>query len=98
MTPGQLTRAWNRNPWKVWRISTSLLNWSRTWYFHGGEVDAVGQSLPQCLSDVAVGFTGMDFETAVRERISILSILVNIVLMHCEIPLMPLSASNFEKP
>jgi thiamine pyrophosphate-dependent acetolactate synthase large subunit-like protein len=31
----------------------------------------------QCLGDAAIGFTGMDLETAVRDRIPVLSILLN---------------------
>lgn len=39
--------------------------------------------------DAAIGFTGMDFETAVRERIPILSILLNNFAMAIELPIMP---------
>ena len=35
--------------------------------------------------DAAIGFTGMDFETAVRERIPILSILLNNFSMAIEL-------------
>jgi len=38
--------------------------------------------------DAAIGFTGMDFETAVRERIPILSILLNNFSMAMELPIM----------
>ena len=41
--------------------------------------------------DAAIGFTGMDFETAVRENIPILSILFNNFSMAIEIPIMPVS-------
>ena len=44
--------------------------------------------------DAAIGFTGMDFETAVRERIPILSILFNNFSMAIEIPVMPVSAGR----
>ena len=37
----------------------------------------------------AIGFTGMDFETAVRERIPILSILMNNFSMAIELKVMP---------
>ena len=38
--------------------------------------------------DAAIGFTGMDFETAVRERIPILSILLNNFSMAIELHIM----------
>ena len=45
--------------------------------------------------DAAIGFTGMDFETAVRERIPILSILFNNFSMAIEIPIMPVSQKKY---
>jgi acetolactate synthase-1/2/3 large subunit len=45
--------------------------------------------------DSAIGFTGMDFETAVRERIPILSILLNNFSMAMELPLMPVSTERY---
>ena len=39
--------------------------------------------------DAAIGFTGMDFETAVRERIPILSVLLNNFSMAIELTIMP---------
>src|SRR6516162_7591514 len=45
--------------------------------------------------DAAIGFTGMDFETAVRERIAILSILFNNFSMAIEIPIMPVSQAKY---
>ena len=45
--------------------------------------------------DAAIGFTGMDFETAVRERIPILSILLNNFSMAIEIPIMPISTEKY---
>jgi len=45
--------------------------------------------------DAAIGMTGMDFETAVRERIPILSILMNNFSMAMEIPAMRLSDAKF---
>ena len=38
--------------------------------------------------DAAIGFTGMDFETAVRERIPILSVLLNNFSMAIELTIM----------
>jgi thiamine pyrophosphate-dependent acetolactate synthase large subunit-like protein len=40
--------------------------------------------------DAAIGFTGMDFETAVRERIPIMSILLNNFSMAIELKVMPI--------
>ena len=45
--------------------------------------------------DAAIGFTGMDFETAVRERIAILSILLNNSAMAIELDQMPVATERF---
>jgi acetolactate synthase-1/2/3 large subunit len=45
--------------------------------------------------DAAIGMTGMDFETAVRERIPILSILFNNFSMAIEIPVMPVATEKY---
>jgi thiamine pyrophosphate-dependent acetolactate synthase large subunit-like protein len=45
--------------------------------------------------DAAIGFTGMDFETAVRERIPILSILFNNFSMAIELPVMPAATAKY---
>ena len=45
--------------------------------------------------DAAIGFTGMDFETAVRERLPILSILLNNSAMAIELPIMPVATERF---
>ena len=45
--------------------------------------------------DAAIGFTGMDFETAVRERIPILSILLNNFSMAIEIPIMQVAQEKY---
>jgi acetolactate synthase-1/2/3 large subunit len=45
--------------------------------------------------DAAIGFTGMDFETAVRERIPILSILLNNFSMAIELPIMKVSTEKY---
>jgi acetolactate synthase-1/2/3 large subunit len=45
--------------------------------------------------DAAIGFTGMDFETAVRERLPILSILLNNSAMAIELPVMPEATERF---
>ena len=45
--------------------------------------------------DAAIGFTGMDFETAVREKLPILSILMNNFSMAIEIPIMKVSTEKY---
>jgi thiamine pyrophosphate-dependent acetolactate synthase large subunit-like protein len=45
--------------------------------------------------DAAIGFTGMDFETAVRERIPIMSVLLNNFSMAIELGVMPLSTEKY---
>src|SRR5262247_1091025 len=45
--------------------------------------------------DAAIGFTGMDFETAVRERIPILSILLNNFSMAIEIQVMKVATEKY---
>jgi acetolactate synthase-1/2/3 large subunit len=45
--------------------------------------------------DAAIGFTGMDFETAVRERIPILSILLNNSAMAIELDVMPAATKKY---
>ena len=45
--------------------------------------------------DAAIGFTGMDFETAVRERLPILSILMNNFSMAIELKVMPVSTEKY---
>ena len=45
--------------------------------------------------DAAIGFTGMDFETAVRERIPILSVLLNNFCMAVELPVMKVATEKY---
>src|SRR5262249_12784650 len=45
--------------------------------------------------DAAIGFTGMDFETAVRERIPILSILMNNFSMAIELKVMKVATEKY---
>ena len=46
-------------------------------------------------SDAAIGFTGMDFETAVRERIPILSVLLNNFSMAIELKIMKVATEKY---
>ena len=62
--------------------------------------DVDGRAKPEklCINvwgDAAIGFTGMDFETAVRERIPILSILMNNFSMAIELKVMPVSTEKY---
>ena len=45
--------------------------------------------------DAAIGFTGTDLETAARERIPILSILLNNEAMAIELPIMPVATDKY---
>lgn len=80
----------------------SYIGWGKTTQLGYGLGLAMGAKLarPDCLcinvwGDAAIGFTGMDFETAVRERIPILSILFNNFSMAIEIPIMPISQQKY---
>ena len=73
----------------------SYIGWGKTTQLGYGLGLAMGAKLARpeklCINvwgDAAIGFTGMDFETAVRERIPILSILLNNFSMAIEIPIM----------
>ncbi len=87
-----------------WEAITPLsyIGWGKTTQLGYGLGLAMGAKLicPQklCINvwgDAAIGFTGMDFETAVRERIPILSILLNNFSMAIEIPIMPISQQKY---
>jgi acetolactate synthase-1/2/3 large subunit len=47
------------------------------------------------MGDAAIGMTGMDFETAVRERLPILTILFNNFSMAIELPVMPVATEKY---
>ncbi len=80
----------------------SYIGWGKTTQLGYGLGLAMGAKLarPEALcinvwGDAAIGFTGMDFETAVRERIPILSILFNNFSMAIELPIMPVSTEKY---
>jgi thiamine pyrophosphate-dependent acetolactate synthase large subunit-like protein len=80
----------------------SYIGWGKTTQLGYGLGLAMGAKLvcpdKLCINvwgDAAIGFTGMDFETAVRERIPILSILLNNFSMAIEIPIMPVSTQKY---
>ena len=80
----------------------SYIGWGKTTQLGYGLGLAMGAKLAKpdklCVNvwgDAAIGFTGMDFETAVRERIPILSILFNNFCMAIELPIMPVSTEKY---
>ncbi|HUZ13721.1 MAG TPA: thiamine pyrophosphate-requiring protein [Caulobacteraceae bacterium] len=87
-----------------WRSTKPLsyVGWGKTTQLGYGLGLAMGAKLAHpdhlCINiwgDAAIGFTGMDFETAVRERIPILSVLFNNFSMAIEIPIMPISQAKY---
>ena len=89
-------------PFWVTTQPLSYLGWGKTTQLGYGLGLAMGAKLARpeklCINvwgDAAIGFTGMDFETAVRERIPILSILLNNFSMAMELPIMPVSTERY---
>ncbi len=87
-----------------WRSTKPLsyIGWGKTTQLGYGLGLAMGAKLarPEALcinvwGDAAIGFTGMDFETAVRERIPILSILMNNFSMAIELKIMEVSTEKY---
>ena len=80
----------------------SYIGWGKTTQLGYGLGLAMGAKLAcpdkLCINvwgDAAIGFTGMDFETAARERIPILSILLNNSAMAIELPVMPIATEKY---
>lgn len=80
----------------------SYIGWGKTTQLGYGLGLAMGAKLarPEALcinvwGDAAIGFTGMDFETAVREKIPVLSILFNNFSMAIELPIMKVSTEKY---
>jgi len=89
-------------PFWVTKKPLTYIGWGKTTQLGYGLGLAMGAKLacPEklCINvwgDAAIGFTGMDFETAVRERIPILSVLLNNFSMAMEIPIMPVSTERY---
>lgn len=87
-----------------WQTTDPLtyLGWGKTTQLGYGLGLAMGAKLvaPEklCINvwgDAAIGFTGMDFETAVRERIPILSVLLNNFSMAIELPIMQVATEKY---
>jgi acetolactate synthase-1/2/3 large subunit len=90
------------SPFWVSRKPLTYLGWGKTTQLGYGLGLAMGAKLaaPEKLcvnvwGDAAIGFTGMDFETTVRERIPILSILLNNFSMAIELKIMALSTEKY---
>ena len=90
------------SPFWVSTAPLSYIGWGKTTQLGYGLGLAMGAKLVHpdklCINvwgDAAIGFTGMDFETAVRERIPILSILLNNFSMAIELKVMPVSTERY---
>ena len=90
------------SPFWVSTEPLSYIGWGKTTQLGYGLGLAMGAKLARpeklCINvwgDAAIGFTGMDFETAVRERIPILSILLNNFSMAIELKVMPVSTERY---
>jgi len=80
----------------------TYIGWGKTTQLGTGLGLAMGAKVAHpeklCINiwgDAAIGFTGMDFETAVRERIPILSILFNNFSMAIELPIMQVATEKY---
>jgi acetolactate synthase I/II/III large subunit len=87
-----------------WKSKTPLsyIGWGKTTQLGYGLGLAMGAKLVHpdklCINvwgDAAIGFTGTDFETAVRERLPILSILLNNSSMAIELAVMPTATRKY---
>ncbi|HVC35711.1 MAG TPA: thiamine pyrophosphate-requiring protein [Chloroflexota bacterium] len=87
-----------------WECQTPLsyIGWGKTTQLGYGLGLAMGAKLAHpeklCINvwgDAAIGFTGMDFETAARERIPILSVLLNNSSMAIELPIMKVATAKY---
>jgi thiamine pyrophosphate-dependent acetolactate synthase large subunit-like protein len=83
-------------------VPLSYIGWGQTTHLGYGLGLAMGAKLTEpnklcvnVMGDAAIGMTGMDFETAVRERIPILTILLNNFSMACEIPIMKAATEKY---
>ncbi|MBV8915624.1 MAG: thiamine pyrophosphate-requiring protein [Acetobacteraceae bacterium] len=90
------------SPFWVSTEPLSYIGWGKTTQLGMGLGLAMGAKLARpdklCINvwgDAAIGFTGMDFETAVRERIPILSVLLNNFSMAIELKVMPISTEKY---
>jgi acetolactate synthase-1/2/3 large subunit len=87
-----------------WKCATphSYIGWGKSTQLGYGLGLAMGAKLAcpdkLCINvwgDAAIGFTGTDLETAARDRIPILSILLNNEAMAIELPIMPVATEKY---
>jgi acetolactate synthase-1/2/3 large subunit len=87
-----------------WKCVTphSYIGWGKSTQLGYGLGLAMGAKLAcpgkLCINvwgDAAIGFTGTDLETAARDRIPILSILLNNEAMAIELPVMPIATEKY---
>jgi acetolactate synthase-1/2/3 large subunit len=87
-----------------WECVTPLsyIGWGKTTQLGSSLGFAMGAKLAEpgklCIAvmgDTAIGMTGMDFETAVREQIPILVVILNNSSMACELAIMPVSTERY---
>jgi acetolactate synthase-1/2/3 large subunit len=87
-----------------WPATTPLsyIGWGKSTQLGYGLGLAIGAKLAHpdrlCINimgDAAFGMTGLDFETAVRERIPILTVVLNNFSMAIELPEMPISTERY---
>lgn len=90
------------SPFWVAQQPLSYIGWGKTTQLGYGLGLVMGAKLAKsdklCINvwgDAAIGFTGMDFETAVRERIPILSILFNNFSMAIELSVMTAATEKY---
>ena len=90
------------SPFWVTKEPLTYIGWGKTTQLGYGLGLAMGAKLAHpeklCINvwgDAAIGFTGMDFETAVRERIPILSVLLNNFSMAMELPIMEAATKKY---
>jgi len=90
------------SPFWVTKEPLTYIGWGKSTQLGYGLGLAMGAKLAcpdkLCINvwgDAAIGFTGMDFETAVRERIPILSILLNNFSMAMELPIMEAATKKY---
>ena len=90
------------SPFWTTDVPLSYIGWGKTTQLGYGLGLAMGAKLARpdklCINvwgDAGIGFTGMDFETAVRENIPILSILLNNFSMAIEIPIMQVAQEKY---
>jgi acetolactate synthase-1/2/3 large subunit len=80
----------------------SYIGWGKTTqlgsslgFTMGAKLAEPGKLCIAVMGDTAIGMTGLDFETAAREQIPILVVLLNNSSMACELAIMPVSTERY---